>query len=225
MNKADIRLIVNYLHRFVEGPIFTKQKWVSFWRYVGMAISCIGEKIIGVDYSMVYYTKEDSNYHHSVYTKVPKKVLKRIFADVTDIEKKGFMDVGCGKGYAVTMAAKKGFRIAGGVEYAPNLYNICINNLKKKGLPCDHVYNGDAKEFGNYADFDVFFFNNPFDETILAPVARKIFELHKDRRCVLYFLNPDEKIRTDAIENAGFKLIKQIPDSCEWYFNINVYKN
>lgn len=225
MNKSDIKLIVNYLHRFVEPPIFSKQKWVSFWRYAGMAMSLVGEKIMGVDYTMVYYTKEDSDYHHSVYTKVPKKVLKRIFADITDIEEKAFIDVGCGKGYAVVMAARRGFGVAGGVEYAPNLYRICINNLKKKGLPTNHVYNGDAKNFKKYADFNVFFFNNPFDETILGPVAKRIYESHKDCRCVIYFLNPCDQARTDAIIDAGFKLVRQIPDPYEWYFDVNVYEN
>lgn len=225
MKKADVTLIVNYLHRFLEPPLFSKQKWAAFWRYAGMALSCIGEKIVGVDYTMVYYTKDDSDYHHSVYTKVPKKVLKRVFADVPNVEEKSFIDVGCGKGYAVTLAAKHGFRIAGGVEYAPNLYQICLNNLERNKLSADHVYNGDAKDFDNYGDFDVLFFNNPFDETILEPVAKKVFDSHIGRECRLYFLNPQPKERTDTIEKAGFRMIKQIPDKSEWYFNINVYSN
>ena len=59
----------------------------------------------------------------------------------------------------------------------------------------------------------------------MEPVAEKIYKSHVEKECVLYFLNPHLKPRTDAIEKAGFKLKKQILDSSEWYFNINVYSN
>ena len=224
MKKSDFKLILRYLHRFIEGPIFSRQKWSAFLRYVGALCCLIYEKTTGYDYSMVYYTKDES-IHNSVYTKVPQKVLKRIFTDIEGIEDKCFIDIGCGKGYAVTKAAQQGFKIAGGVEYTTNLYNICCNNLRKKGISVDYIYNMDAKEFNHYDDYDVFFFNNPFDETIMEPVAEKIFKSHIEKDCVLYFLNPHLKPRTDAIEKAGFKLKKQILDNNEWYFNINVYSN
>lgn len=113
MANQNVKLIMGYLHRFFEGPVFTKQKWAAFWRYAGEACSLVYEKMTGLDYSMVYYTKDES-VHHSVYTKVPDKVLRRIFADVKDIENKNFIDVGCGKCYAVTKAAQKGFKRYGG---------------------------------------------------------------------------------------------------------------
>ncbi|MDE6946347.1 MAG: hypothetical protein K2P14_04090 [Anaeroplasmataceae bacterium] len=224
MANQNVKLIMGYLRRFFEGPVFTKQKWVTFWRYAGEACSLVYEKMTGLDYSMVYYTKDES-VHHSVYTKVPDKILRRIFADVKDIENKSFIDVGCGKCYAVTKAAQKGFKRYGGVEYTKQLYDTGISNLKKKGLSVEDVYNGDAKDFDHYGDFDVFFFNNPFDETIMEPVAKKIYETHIGRECVLYFLNPHLKPRTDAVEKAGFKCIKEMVDKTEWYFNINVYSN
>ncbi len=224
MDSKNAKLIGNYLHRFLEGPVFTWQKWAAFWRYAGEVCSLVYEKIVGLDYSMVYYTK-DVNYHHSVYTKVPNKVLKRIFNDIDDIENKAFIDVGCGKCYAVTKAGQRGFKQYGGVEFTKLLYDTGISNLRKKHLSTENVYNEDAKDFERYGDFDVFFFNNPFDETIMEPVAKKIWDTHIGKKCVLYFLNPHLKPRTDAVEKAGFKLIKEIPDDAEWYFNINVYSN
>lgn len=220
----NVKLIKGYLHRFFEGPVISRQKWAAFWRYAGQICQLVYEKLVGLDYTMVYYTK-DENIHHSVYTKVPNKVLKRIFTDVQNYEDKGFIDVGCGKCYAVTKAAQYGFKRYGGIEYTKVLYETGISNLNKKNLSIADVYNEDAKDFEYYGDFDVFFFNNPFDETIMKPVAEKIYETHKERRCVLYFLNPHLKPRTEAIEKAGFKLIKTIPDKSEWYFNINVYAN
>lgn len=224
MKNKNVILVKNYLCRFFEGPIFTRQKWVALWRYIGEAVVLVVERMVGLDYSMVYYTKDES-IHHSVYTKVPYKILKRIFADVQCIENKAFIDVGCGKCYAVTKAAQCGFNRYGGVEYTKLLYDIGINNLKKKNLSTADIYNEDAKDFAHYGDFDVFFLNNPFDETIMEPVAKKIYDTHMGRECIIYYLNPHLQERTDAVKKAGFKLIKQIPDKYEWYFNINVYSN
>lgn len=223
MKNKNIKLVINYLHRFVEGPVFSRQKWVAFWRYAGEAISLIYEKTTGLDYSMPYYTKDEC-VHNSVYTKVPKKVLRRIFKDVSNIENKAFIDVGCGKCYAVTNAAKIGFKRYGGVEYTKHLYDVGISNLRRKGLSTKDIYNEDAQAFEHYAEFDVFFFNNPFDETIMRPVAKRIFDSHINQECSLYFLNP-LKERAEAVEAAGFRLIKHIPDKSESYFDINVYSN
>lgn len=225
MRMVELKLIIKYLHRFVEGPIFSKQKWVSLWRYTGMVMSLVKEKIYGVDYTMVYQTKEESDCHHSVYTKVPQKVLKRILADIEEPKKYAFMDVGCGKGYAISFAAKHGFIKAGGIEYAPFLYDTCIKNLKKEKLSTEYTYHGDAREFEYYGDFEIFFMNNPFDETILASVTKKIYETHQDKVCYIYYLNPVDEARTQAIEHAGFEFIKRIKDPYEWYFDVNVYKN
>jgi len=224
MDNKNLKLILNYLHRFLEGPIFTKQKWVAFWRYAGEAVSLVYERIVGLDFSMVYYTKDES-IHNSVYTKVPNKVLKRIFADVDNLKDKSFIDVGCGKCYAVVKAGQKGFKKYGGVEYSRVLYEVGQKNLARKGLSVDDVYNEDAKDFEHYDEFNIFFFNNPFDETILGPVAQKIWNSHCNGTCTIYFLNPCPKIRTDAIEEAGFHLVKTIEDENEEYFNINVYTN
>ncbi len=224
MRNKNIKLILAYLHRFLEGPIFTRQKWVAFWRYAGEAVSLVYEKIVGLDFSMVYYTKDDS-VHNSVYTKVPNKVLKRIFADIDNVDNKAFIDVGCGKCYAVLKAGQQGFKKYGGVEYSKVLFETGKKNLEKKGLSSDDVYNGDAKDFEHYGEFDVFFFNNPFDETIIKPVVQRIRDTHIDKACKIYYLNPSPKVRTDAIESAGFHFLKTIEDRNENYFNINVYSN
>lgn len=223
MRKDDVELILRYLHRFMEGPLFSRQKFASLFRYIGLACSLLAEKVQGVDYSMVYYTKNES-IHNSVYTRVPRKILRRIFNDIPEIGTKSFFDVGCGKGYSITVAAKKGFKNSGGIEYTKFLYDTCCSNLTKKHISSEKVFHGDAKEFDHYGDFDIFFFNNPFDETVIEPVAKRIFESCKNKQVYLYYLNP-EAVRVHAIEKEGFKLVRQIPDKNEYYFNINVYSN
>lgn len=222
MRMSDLRLIGRYLHRFMERPVFSRQKFSLFKRYVVLFFSLLWEKLRGLDYSMVYYTK-DVNPHHSVYTKVPKKILRRIFADVQDKERKAFLDVGCGKGYAVAQAAKSGFRASGGVEYTQILYDICISNLTKENISTDNIYNLDAQAFDKYSDFDVFFFNNPFDHTILNNVAQKIYAMGLVRERTVYYLNLRLPERKAAIEDAGLLLKYILEDEVEPWFGVWVY--
>lgn len=210
-----------YFNRFIDPKIPLKQKWVSFWRYIGMGFGLIGEKLHGVDYEMIY--QEDNGKDDcGNYTMSPKKVLKRIFNNEGDLSNKGFIDVGCGKGFA-KMAYKAGFRIVGGVEYNQYLYNICIKNLKKDKIPVDYVICGMAQDYESYNNFDIFYFNNPFEANILSDVLKKIIELRNGNTCRCYYLNPSKE-KEDAFINNGFKLIKVIKDPAESYFLMNVYE-
>lgn len=212
----------NYLNRFFDPNVSFRQKWAAFWRYSGMAAGLLIEKARGVDYALIYH-EDNANPFFGHYTMSPKKVLKRIFDDTENIPDKSFIDVGCGKGYAVKEAAKKGFKTSGGIEYNEHLYEICLSNLKKEKVSTEYVYLGMAQDFEHYDLFDVIYFNNPFRVEILSPVLKKIAESHSGKPCRCYYLNtsPD---RAEAFSEAGFRLVKTITDPSEPYFTMNVYE-
>lgn len=211
-----------YFNRFLDPKIPFKQKWVSGWRYIGMLFGLVIEKVRGVDYEMIYQEDNGKEYCGN-YTMSPKKVLKRVFKDVGDVHDKGFIDIGCGKGFAVKMAHKAGFKLSGGVEYNQYLYDICINNLNKDKVPIDYVVCGMAQDYESYNKFDVFYFNNPFDAPILSDVLKRIYEVCKDKECKCYYLNPSKE-QEKSFTNNGFKLVKVIEDPAESYFLMTVYE-
>ncbi len=222
MRVKDIKKAAAYFGRIAKDP-FSKQSRAAMGRYIKEAFSLIGERMRGLDFTMVYQC--DSNEHNNNYSKSPKKVLNRIFDSIDYSVPHSFMDMGCGKGYVMTLAAKHPFENVGGVEYTPELCNICRQNLGILKLDQVKVFNCDAKEFDGYGEYDIFYFCNPFDETILSEVARKIIEAHVDSPCWIYYLNPYQEERQKAITDAGFKLVKVIDDKYEKYFNINVYES
>lgn len=224
MKESEKQRYVAYLKRFFDPEISFRQKWVAFWRYVGMTFGLIIEKIRGVDYALIYH-EDNSAPHCGNYTMSPRKVLKRIFKDTENIEEKGFIDIGSGKGYAVKLASRAGFRLGGGAEYNPHLYDISISNLNKDKVSTEFVVCGDARDFEHYGEFDVFYFNNPFEAEILVQVLKKIYETHTDKKCRCYFLNPYNDKNHEAFIEAGFKMIKVIEDPSEVYFKMNVYEN
>ena len=222
MRIRDVKKAGTYLRRIAKDP-FSKQSRAALKRYLGEVFSLIYEKLRGLDFTMVYQC--DSNEHNNNYSKAPKKVLERIFKDIDFTDCHSFIDMGCGKGYVLTCATKYEFEKIGGVEYTTELCDICRKNLDILSLDQIKVFNCDAKEFEGYRDYDIFYFCNPFDETILSVVAQKILEAHVDGKCWIYYLNPYQVERQKAITDAGFKLVRIIQDESEKYFDINVYES
>lgn len=222
MRLKDLKKAGAYFGRIAKDP-FSRQSRAALGRYVREAFSLIWERMRGLDFTMVYQC--DSNEHNNNYSKSPKKVLNRIFENIDYSVPHSFMDMGCGKGYVMTLAAKHPFENVGGVEYTPELCAVCRKNLDILKLNEVRLFNCDAKEFDGYGDYDIFYFCNPFDETILAVVAEKIMTAHKDSKSWIYYLNPHQAERQKAITDAGFKFVSVIEDKNEKYFNINVYEN
>lgn len=221
MRKEDIRMLLRYFYRIAKNP-FSRQSRSALARYLGEGVMYLTEKMRGLDFTMVYSSSGD-NPHNSSYSKAPERVLRRMFNDIDSREKHKFMDIGCGKGYVLSKAFVSGFGEVGGVEYSEGLVQICRKNLGKLGFDSKNVYWGDARQFDRYGDYDIFFMNNPFDETVLSEVAKKIIEEHDNKTCFIYYLNPAKEERQKAIIDSGFRLVKVIKDKKEKYFDINVY--
>lgn len=221
MRVKDIKKVGAYLGRIAKNP-FSKQSRAAMRRYIVEGFTLIGEKVRGLDFTMVYQC--DSNEHNNNYSKSPKKVLKKFFDEIDFSTPHGFIDMGCGKGYVMTIASEYPFKQIGGVEYTKELCDICQRNLDILKLDSVKVFNSDAKLWDGYADYDVYYFCNPFDETILSVVAKKILEAHTGSKCWIYYLNPHQEERQKAIMDAGFSLVEVIEDENEKYFTINVYE-
>lgn len=221
MRIKDLKKAGFYLKRIAKDP-FSRQSRMALKRYAGEALSLVYEKIRGLDFTMVYQC--DSNEHNNNYSKSPKKVLKRIFNGIDFSVPHSLMDMGCGKGYVMACASEYAFERVGGLEYTKELCDICRKNMEKLKKDQIEIYNCDAKEFEGYGNYDIFYFCNPFDETILSVVAKKILDAHKGSKCWIYYLNPHQEERQRAITDAGFQLISVIEDKDEKYFTINVYE-
>ena len=111
MRFKDIKKAGAYLGRIAKDP-FSKQSRSALKRYIGEGFALIGEKTRGLDFTMVYQC--EANEHNNNYSKSPKKVLKRIFDEIDFSEQHSFIDMGCGKGYVMTVASEYPFDKIGG---------------------------------------------------------------------------------------------------------------
>jgi predicted RNA methylase len=133
------------------------------------------------------------------------RMLKNIdwnFSDST------FVDFGCGKGAAILLASRYGFKKYIGVEYYPELANDCKTNILKFGSLSDksldsEIICSDATLYQVPDNANVFYFFNPFDQTLMNQVIQNIetsLTARKRDILILYF----NALHKDVIEKYGY---------------------
>lgn len=203
---------------------FSKIRKLRFFptRYrIRVALNSIKEKFLGLDFSMPDRMYDRKRNDGAMYVASPDPILYGLLGCV-DIKKyRNFFDVGCGKGYVLWKAKKYGFEKVGGIEYDAKLYEICMRNLKRLKLQKDvTVVSGDARDYGNYGDYDVFYFFNPFKDEVMHRVIEEIIDQCRGKEIMLIYYRPRF---TDAIDQCGyFTLEHELHDDLKGY-DANVY--
>jgi SAM-dependent methyltransferase len=115
-----------------------------------------------------------------------------------------FVDLGCGKGRGLLLAALEGFENLTGVEFSPALARVARKNLKKMRLRGEVVV-GDAATYVFRDEPTVVYMYNPFGKTVLRGVVEQIRRV----RAPLYvvYVNP-----VHAEQFDGFEAVMKDPD-------------
>ena len=128
-----------------------------------------------------------------------------------DPRESDFLDIGCEKGMCLKCAAEVGYKKVAGIELDRHLLDIAHQNLEKLNIKADCYY-ASAENFLNYADYDVFYFYNPFGEKVFQQVIEKIL-ISKGRRnrdiWIIYY----HPVYGHLFRKAGFALHNEICDS------------
>ncbi|MEP7238304.1 MAG: class I SAM-dependent methyltransferase [Ferruginibacter sp.] len=137
--------------------------------------------------------------HATIYMPVSYYLLEEIFQQLPATARNHFLDIGCGKGRALCMAAHEGFKQVTGLDFSKDLCEKATENLTltKQKIPgfTFNVINNDAFYYDIPADVDCIFFFNPFDEIIMSAVVNNIFESlqNKPRKLYIIYVNPLHK--------------------------------
>ncbi len=155
--------------------------------------------------------------HATIYMPVSYELLEETFKHVNDVNSKPlnpalpagrhFLDMGCGKGRALCVAANKGFKQVTGIDFSKELcdtanQNLILTKQNFHSLKYKVIYN-DAFYFKIPDDVDCIFFFNPFDEIIMSGVVENIMtSLEKSpRKISIIYINPLHK---NLFSSAGF---------------------
>ncbi len=152
--------------------------------------------------------------HATIYMPVSYSLLEECFKQLNNQTFKPlqqhFLDLGCGRGRALCVAAHNGFNKITGIDFSKELCTAANENLmltKQKNPSIEYkVINNDAFYFEIPTDADCIFMFNPFDDVIMNGVAENILESFEinPRDIYIIYVNPLYK---EELTNLGFKQV------------------
>jgi SAM-dependent methyltransferase len=132
------------------------------------------------------YAIESPNAKHGVsHGAISEKHIEVLLAPLP--RSASFVDLGCGKGRPLVVAARMGFKPVIGVEFVREFAEVARHNLQKMSVNATVLCTDAATyEFPNGPL--VVYLYNPFDATVMSSVAKKVL-CHKGDVWVIY-VNP-----------------------------------
>lgn len=149
--------------------------------------------------------------HATIYMPAAYDLLEEVFTIYPPKDFAHIIDIGCGKGRALCVAAHFGAKKVTGIDFSKTFCDEAKKNLAitQHKLPALNytIVNNDAFYYPIPPDADCIFMFNPFDETIMSGVVENI-EIslqEKPRKLIVIYFNPLEK---RLFLEAGFREIK-----------------
>lgn len=182
---------------------------------------------IGLDKLRSLSIKSDNLAHASIYQASNYYILEKGLNYLASInENNNITDFGCGKGRVLVVAAYFGFKNITGVDFAKALCISAEQNIQKAKLHypstefniiCDDVVNYKIKKEQN-----VFFFFNPFDETVMLEVIKNILASlkEKSRKVYVMYVNPVHK---EIFLSAGF--VEEYYERKMHYLEVSIFSH
>lgn len=137
-------------------------------------------------------------------------MLKKLSIDESDC----ILDVGCGKGKAISYMIRFPFQKIDGLDISEKLIKIAEKNfsiLKQKRRV--HLYVCDARHFERFDNYNYLFFYNPFPRETMEQVKKRILESLKrvPREMIIIYENPVDR---DLFETGEFLWEEYLYDIC-----------
>ncbi len=148
--------------------------------------------------------------HATIYMPAIYSMLELVFEKINVAGVDHLLDIGCGKGRAICVAAAKGCKKVSGIDFSKDLCMDALQNLtiiqQKKPLLLAKIINNDAYTYAIPNDVDCIFLFNPFDDYLMKGVVRNILQslAAHPRKITIIYANPLNKSR---FIDAGFEEI------------------
>jgi len=108
-----------------------------------------------------------------------------------------FIDVGCGKGRVVCLAARHRIKRAVGIEYSSVRAQIARRNIAQlRGRKSPAAIRCQSAEEADYSDATVLYFFNPFEASLLDTVLHKVQSDCRGRAIRVAFVMESEAQRS-----------------------------
>lgn len=155
------------------------------------------------------------NKSHGVqYQPTQARTLRKVFKSINLPRSGAFLDLGCGKGKVLILAAEFGYTQIIGVEFSETLCQIARLNLLRysklyPGPTEFQVIHADAAEYAIPDDASTVFMFNPFDSVVMAKVVMNIEKSlrRRARKLHIVYRHP---LHRELFDNSSlFQIIAQ----------------
>jgi SAM-dependent methyltransferase len=145
--------------------------------------------------------------HATMYMPISYLLLEEIFRQLPTTANMHFLDIGCGKGRALCVAAEYGYTNISGIDFSKQFCDDARNNLQQTQVKFPAIKYTivvvDAMNYDIPATADCIFLFNPFDVVVMAAVVYNIMESAREnpREIVVAYANP---LYQDLFFEEGF---------------------
>ena len=131
---------------------------------------------------------------------------------VRAVSEYAFVDIGCGKGRVVMMAAEMGFRECVGVELIEELATVAEANVERfagagRAVRPMRIVCGDALAFEYPKTPCLVFLFNPFTGKMLTKLLKRIATAFRDRPGELEIVYLNARYRDELLAEPGFEML------------------
>jgi 16S rRNA G966 N2-methylase RsmD len=180
------------------------------------------EKMKGLDFSKVIPSSK-LGFDDSLVVKCSPsggKYLINTFNSINVSKIDSILDIGCGKGSAIKSMTKFPFKEIVGLEISSQIAKVARKNFKLLKAKKVKIVNINAINYLHYKDFNIFYIYNPFPESIMRIVLKKIISQQKKKKIIKVIYN--NPVCSKVFEDYKFILRKKFQD--QWGNGINFYE-
>jgi len=162
----------------------------------------------------------------SPYAPTTNLSLKKILNKLNLQSRQTFLDLGCGKGRVLLLAAAEGFKDIRGIEFSPVLQQIAKKNCKQY-LTKKHTTQGitilemDVRNYQFEGDEEVVFMFDPFSESVLKTVVDNMKKPLATPKCKLTIIYRSPVHKDIFASDPDFSLVL---DELSWGHEFSVFE-
>ena len=183
------------------------------------------DKLVGLDFLRTILSEDVGLNPELVHRSSPSgnKYLKELLKDFNINAQDSIIDVGCGKGSAMRTMVQFPFKNIDGIKLSDSIAIIAQQNFKKLKVKNAKIIIGDASALGDYDDYNMVYFYNPFPDSVMIGVVNALIASTetKKRELIIVYNNPT--CHDIIVNNAVFKKMGYYPDI--WGNGICIYSN
>jgi SAM-dependent methyltransferase len=175
-------------------------------------VTVVEAEEVGLDPKYVGHTSPSGNKH-----------LVRLLKDLQISDQDTILDIGCGKGSAMSVMLKFPFARVDGIELSKEVGEIAVRNLTHLKRRRWHVFNGNAINYTDYNAYSMLYLYNPFPEEIMRHVIANLRSSIAGREQEMLVIYNNPVCHQLFVDDGVFCKQREYPD--QWGNGIFVYSN